>query len=95
MIYKCVPNYYKEHQEVGESGSHFSGTVKSIVSLPMVSAVAVLVVVGSIPPGDLFFVFWQKLVLEGRRETAVLGGAAGVRLGILVHLKKRPMGIYL
>ena len=37
---------------MGEIGAYFSGTVKSIVSLPMVVGVAVLVVVGLIPLGE-------------------------------------------
>ena len=44
-------------------GGSFRRTVKPIVSLfhcPWLSVLAVLVVVGSIPPGDFcFFVFWQ------------------------------------
>ena len=43
-----------------------------------------LVVVSSIPPGDFFFVFWKICCFLG---------PAGVRLGILIHPKKRLMGI--
>ena len=60
-----MPNYYKEHQEVGEIGGSFSGTVKPIVSLPMVICCGRLVVVSSIPPGDFFFVFWAKWLFFG------------------------------
>ena len=84
FICKYVPNYYKEHQGVGEIGGSFSGTVKPIVSLPMVICCGRLVVVSSIPPGDfLGFFLWQ---------ICCFGGRAGVRLGILVHPKKRPRG---
>ena len=40
---------------------------------PWLSVVAILVVVGSIPPGDLFFVFWQNcclLFLGAQRRAA-------------------------
>ena len=68
----------------GNRGLLFSGTVKPIVSLPMVICSGRLVAVGSILPGEFFFVFWQ---------ICCFGGPAGVRLGIWAHPKKRPMGI--
>ena len=53
----------------------FSGTVKPIVSLPLVICCGRLVVVSSIPPGDFFFVFSAKLLFFGadRRVTRDLG----------------------
>ena len=63
-----MPDYYKEHQEVGEIGGSFSGTVKPIVSLPMVIFSGRLVVVSSIPPGYFFgFVLGKSAVLGGGR----------------------------
>ena len=70
FICKYVPKNYKEHQEVGEIGGSFSGTVKPIVSLPMVICCGRLVVVSSIPPGDFFFVFSAKLLFFGADRRA-------------------------
>ena len=60
-----MPNYYKEHQEVGEIGGSFSGTVKPIVSLPMVIFSGRLVVVSSNPPGDFLGFFLANLLFWG------------------------------
>ena len=51
---------------------------------PWLSVVAVLVVVGSIPPGDFFVFFWAKLLFWGH---------SAVRLGIWVDSKKRSWRI--
>ena len=71
-----MPNYYKEHQEVGEIGGSFSGTVKPIVSLPMVICCGRLVVVSLIPPGDFFLIFFANLLFFGaqRRAARDFGG---------------------
>ena len=50
---------------MGEIGGSFSKTVKPIVSLPMVICCGRLVVVSSIPPGDFFSVFSEKLLFFG------------------------------
>ena len=65
-----MPDYYKEHQEVGEIGGSFSGTVKPIVSLPMVICCGRLVVVSSITPGDFLFVFLANLLFFGAQRRA-------------------------
>ena len=59
------PNFIKEHQEVGEIGGSFSGTVKPIVSLPMVVCCGRLVVVSSIPPGVFFVLLVANLLFFG------------------------------
>ena len=61
---------------MGEIGGSFSGTVKPIVSLPMVICCGRLVVVSSIPPGDFFFVFLANLLFwwADRRVTRDFGG---------------------
>ena len=83
FICRYVPNYYKEHQEVGEIGGSFSGTVKPIVSLPMVICCGRLVVVSSIPPGDFFFVFLANLLFwwADRRVTRDFGGVEKATVG--------------
>ena len=55
---------------MGEIGGSFSKTVKPIVSLPMVICCGRLVVVSSIPPGDLFFVFCANLLFFGAQRRA-------------------------
>ena len=52
---------------------------------PWLSVVAVLVVVGSIPPGDFFFVFGQ---------ICCFGGQLPCSSAVWVHPKKRLMGIF-
>ena len=82
-----MPNYYKEQQEVGEIGGSFSGTVKSIVPLPMVICCGRLGGRWFDSAGRFVFVLFFG-------KSCCFGGPAGVRLGILVHPKKRPMGIF-
>ena len=68
---------------MGEIGGSFSGTVKPIVSLPMVICCGRLVVVSSIPPGDFFCVFWANLLFFGadRRVTRDFGGVEKANVG--------------
>ena len=58
---------------MGETGGSFSKTVKPIVTLPMVICCGRLVVVSSIPPGDLFFVFGANLLLGGAQHPVARG----------------------
>ena len=68
---------------MGEIGGSFSGTVKPIVSLPMVICCGRLVVVSSIPPGDFFVFVFVKLLFLGaqRRAARDFGGAEKATVG--------------
>ena len=71
-----MPDYYKEHYEVGKIGGSFSGTAKPIVSLPMVICCGRLVVVRSIPPGVFVLFFGANMLFWGaqRRAARDFGG---------------------
>ena len=75
MICKYVSNYYKEQQEVGEIGGSFSGTVKSIVPLPMVICCGRLGGRWFDSAGRFLFVFLENLLFwgAGRRAARDLG----------------------
>ena len=84
MICKCVPNYHKEHYEVGGIGGSFSGMVKSIVSLPMVISCGRL---GGRwwfdSAGRFLFCFLENLLFwwADRRVTRDFGGVEKATVG--------------
>ena len=58
------------------NGGSFSGTVKPIVTLPVVICCGRLVVVSSIPPGDFFFLFLANLLFFGAQRPVARGFGA-------------------
>ena len=69
---------------MGETGGSFGGAIKPILHCPWLSVVAVLVIVGSIPPGDLFFCFFFA--------NPLFWGAIAVQLGSLGPPEKAADG---